>query len=158
MGAIASLITILLGAQAPARSNDFALRLTTSCPYERIDTFNGTYTRHTVGLEVMIPLILSEEQHKALVDVVVESRWFEVGMDLTRPDVRPGVRGGIISAPTVELEVQRAGETRRLGWSDMGPPRAPDYGRVKDLIAGILRVVRSHPAVQKIGPLADGCM
>jgi hypothetical protein len=126
---------------------------------ERLDTFNGVYTKNLGGVSARIvraPISLTADQMGAIHNTIANIRFLDYPARFV--GVRPGAQViTAMSAPIYSLEVRMDGATHIVTWSDESEPSSVEADRLRNLFSMMLGFIHEHPEFKRLPPDAIVC-
>jgi hypothetical protein len=137
MHALIVAAVLSFGVQADEPAGDFAFRLENKgCRYERISTFDGTFS---ILRAKPIPMTLSDAQERAIFQAVTASKFFD--LYIPPPPPSANTRG------VWELLVQNDRRAHRIR-ADLRSEQARPLARVAETITEVVR--RTSPEIERM--------
>ena len=163
---LAVMIVLLLyatqGNTTPAQADDFGFRFEVgNCSTERLDTFNGVFTKNLGGdpvRTVTAQVFLTDPQMRAIYRSIENIHFFDYPS--TFVGVPDGLQktGAFAPAPTYRLEVRNEGAVHTVSWKDAYKPTTAEADRLRGLFSMVLGFIHEHPEFERLPPPAAGCL
>jgi hypothetical protein len=162
---VAVLILLLLYAANAntyaAKTGDFGFRFEIGdCPTERLDTFNGVFTKslggepaHTVAAHIS----LTDAQMATIYRAIDNIGFFN--LPATFDGVPAGLREVTTTVPytTYRLEVRHGGIVHAVVWKDAYKPTTAKADRLRDLFSMMLGFIHEHPEFKRLPRATVDC-
>jgi hypothetical protein len=139
---------------AAAQASDFGFRFEVGdCLTERLDTFNGVFTKNLGGepaRTVTAQIVLTDAQMSAIYRTVEGIHFFDYLS--TYSGVPTGVREVTTNsdAPMYRLEVRNGGAAHTVSWYDAYRPTTTEADRLRDLFTMVLGFIHEHPEFKRL--------